>query len=36
MNYFMETEAGTLFRSGTAINWTWPHKGTVTETGNLR
>lgn len=35
MNYFMEIEAGTLFRSSTAINWTWPPKGAVSETGNL-
>lgn len=34
MNYFMEIEAGNLFRSGVAINWMWLHKGTISETGN--
>lgn len=36
MNYFMESEAGNLFRNAVTINWMWPHKGIISETGNLK
>lgn len=36
MNYFMESEAGNLFRGGVTIIWMWSHKGMISETGNLK
>lgn len=36
MKYFMESEAGNLFRNGAAINWIRPHNGIISETGNLQ
>lgn len=32
----MENEAGNLFKRGVAINWMWPHKGMISEMGNLQ
>lgn len=36
MNYFIESEAGSLFRSGVEVNKMWPHKGMFSEIGNLQ